>query len=92
MALGEDHVDRRLIRTAEGTSAAHFTPGDWALLVVPALIWGSSFLLIAVGLESLAPGTVTWLRMVFGFTALAWLPATRRVRIDPADRGRVALV
>ena len=26
-------------------------PVDWALLAVPGLVWGSSFYLIAVGLE-----------------------------------------
>ena len=28
-------------------------PVDWALLAVPGLVWGSSFYLIAVGLETL---------------------------------------
>ncbi|MCU1452724.1 MAG: family transporter [Acidimicrobiales bacterium] len=82
----------RLIATAEGTSTERFTPRDWGLLVVPSLVWGSSFLLIAEGLATLAPGTITWLRMVFGFAALAFLPATRGVHIAPGDRRRIALV
>lgn len=78
--------------TSEGTSVHPFTPADWGLLLAPALIWGSSFLLIAEGLESLEPGVVTWLRVIFGFLALTPVPAVRRVRIDPEDRLRVALI
>ncbi|MCU1354122.1 MAG: family transporter [Acidimicrobiales bacterium] len=92
LTAGGTARSRRLISTAEGTSSAHFSARDWVLLLIPAAVWGSSFLLIAVGLDALAPGTITWLRMVFGFAALACLPATRRVRIEPADRRRIALV
>jgi drug/metabolite transporter (DMT)-like permease len=83
---------RRLLTTAEGVSAAAFTPVDWMLLLTASLIWGSSFLLIAEGLESLAPGTVTWFRIIFGWLALATLPGTRGVQIDPIDRPRIAIV
>ncbi len=82
----------RLIATSEGTSTAAFSSRDWLLLSIPALIWGSSFLLIAEGLESLEPGTVTWLRIVFGFAALSCFPSSRRVSIAPEDRTRVLLV
>ncbi len=82
----------RLIATAEGSSHERFSTTDWALLLTSATIWGSSFLLIAIGLDSLAPGTITWLRIMFGFAALSTLPATRRVRIAREDRARVALV
>lgn len=83
---------RRLISTAEGTSDQPFTPTDWALLTVPAVVWGSSFLLMAIGLESFRPGVVTWMRMLFGFLALATVPAARRTRIEAGDRPRIALV
>ena len=46
----------RLISTSEGSSTAAFAPLDWGLLAAAAAIWGSSFLLIAEGLESLEPG------------------------------------
>ena len=82
----------RLPATAEGTSAAPFTPLDWGLVAVPSVIWGASFLLIAEGLESLEPGVVAWLRIAFGFAALAVIPAARRTRIDRTDLPRVALL
>ncbi|CAN5908535.1 DMT family transporter [soil metagenome] len=83
---------RRLVGTAEGTTSAPFTPADWGLLLIPALVWGSSFLLIAEGLESYQPGTITWLRIILGFVALAGVPAARRTRIDRHDWPRVALL
>ena len=54
-----------------------FQPLDWVLFVVPGLIWGSSFFLIAVGLESLSPGLITPLRVLLGFATLSVLPASR---------------
>lgn len=58
---------------------------DWALFVGVSLIWGSSFLLIAIGLESLHPGLITWMRVGFGALALAAFPSTRR-KIETSDR------
>lgn len=43
---------------------------DWVLLGSLALIWGSSFMLMAVGLRSLHPGMITWLRVGSGAVAL----------------------
>jgi drug/metabolite transporter (DMT)-like permease len=51
--------------------------GDWIALSLPGLIWGSSFFLIAEGLESFDPFLVTWLRIVFGLLVVASMPATR---------------
>ena len=51
---------------------------DWALLVLPGLIWGASFLFIAEGLEALAPDGVTFVRIAIGFLTLSLIPAARR--------------
>ncbi|HEY3742749.1 MAG TPA: DMT family transporter [Bryobacteraceae bacterium] len=51
---------------------------DWALLALPGLIWGASFLFIAQGLEAVAPDGVTFLRFVIGFAALSLVPGARR--------------
>jgi len=82
----------RLISTSEGTSAHPFTPADWGLLLIPSVVWGASFLLIAEGLEAFEPGVVTLLRIVFGFAALAAIPAARHSRIERQDWPRIALV
>lgn len=82
----------RLLVTSEGTHAEAFQPFDWLLVATAALIWGSSFLFIAIGLEHFEPGVVTWGRIAFGALALWSLPVARRVRIDRRDRRRVVLV
>ena len=50
---------------------------DWSLLATAALIWGSSFLFIAEGLEVFDPGLVTFLRIAFGTAVLSAVPAAR---------------
>ena len=54
-----------------------FGPLDWTLLAGVALVWGSSYLLIEIGLESLEPAVVTWARVTLGFLVLAGFPAAR---------------
>ena len=80
----------RLPVTAEGRSSAAFEPFDWALIAIASAVWGSSFLLIAEGLETLEPGVVAFGRLAFGFLALTLVPRARRTRIDPVDRPRIA--
>lgn len=57
--------------------ASAFAPQDWALLFGIALTWGSSFLFIAIGIETLSPGLLTLLRLLFG---AATLGVVRRAR------------
>jgi drug/metabolite transporter (DMT)-like permease len=73
---------------------AAFTPRDWGLLAGVALMWGSSFLLIEIGLDDLRPTAVTWLRILFGALTLACLPAARRpiARADWPAVGLLGLV
>jgi drug/metabolite transporter (DMT)-like permease len=79
----------RLLTTAHGTNREAFTLQDWGLFVGLALIWGSSFLFIAIGLDAFHPGVVTLLRVAFGAAFLALIPRTRATRIDREDLGRV---
>lgn len=79
-----------MLKTSHGTNRLAFTPADWGLFVALGLIWGSSFLWIAIGLDSFHPGLVTWLRVGFGAGVMALLPRARRGRIETADRPRVA--
>src|SRR6185436_15694798 len=62
---------------------------NWALLVVPGVIWGASFLFIAEGLAAVSPNGVTFLRILIGFASLSLVPAARRP-ILAADRPRAA--
>jgi drug/metabolite transporter (DMT)-like permease len=48
---------------------------DWLLIAIPGLIWGTSFLFIAEGLEAVGPNGVTWLRLMIGFLTLSFFPA-----------------
>jgi drug/metabolite transporter (DMT)-like permease len=64
---------------------------DWGLFVALGVIWGSSFLLIAIGLDDFHPGFITWARIGLGAAALALLPGARS-RIDRADRARVVVL
>jgi drug/metabolite transporter (DMT)-like permease len=52
--------------------------GDLALLVVPGVIWGASFLFIAEGLAAVAPNGVTFSRIVIGFLTLSLFPSARK--------------
>ena len=65
---------------------------DWSLFIAISLIWGSSFLLIAMGLEGLTPGMVTLARVGSGAATLLVLRAVGGAGSAPiarSDRGRV---
>ncbi len=61
------------------------------MLVGIALIWGSSFLLIEISLESLQPTVISWLRITLGFAALTVVPAARQP-LQRADYPKVAVI
>ncbi len=82
---------RTLITTAQGTHQQAFGPVEWGLLAFVAGVWGSSFLLIAIGLDAFAPGVVTFGRILFGMLGLAVVPAAR-TPIEREDWPTVALV
>ena len=82
----------RLSLTAEGTSAATFGTTDWGLVLGASAIWGASFLFIAEGLETLAPGLVTVLRIAFGWLVLTTVRRARTTRVDRDDWPRLVVV
>jgi drug/metabolite transporter (DMT)-like permease len=77
--------------TAHGTSVHAYTLEDWGILALIALIWGSSFLFMEIGLRSFAPGVVTLARIGLGTVTLALL-ARARTPVDREDWGRIALL
>ncbi len=77
--------------TARGSNLDAFGATEWGLLVGIALIWGSSFFFIEIGLESFAPGVVTVARVALGTGALA-LVKRARLPIDRSDIPRVVVL
>lgn len=65
-----------------------FASTEWLLFAAIGLIWGSSFVLIKIGLEAFHPGLITWARVGLGALALAVMPAARRP-IEKKDRRRI---
>jgi drug/metabolite transporter (DMT)-like permease len=82
----------RILSTSHGTNREAFTASDWGLFLGLAMIWGSSFLFIAIGLDAFHPGLVTLLRVGLGSAFLALIPRTRAVKIDREDLPKVILI
>lgn len=90
-AVAPPPARRRLVETSGGTITDAFGLTEWGLLGGIAVIWGSSFLLMEIGLETFRPGVVTMVRVALGALALALV---RRARgpVDRDDLPRVALL
>jgi drug/metabolite transporter (DMT)-like permease len=84
-------VSRRLLETGRGSRTGSFGATEWLLLAGVALIWGSSFLFIDIGLQALEPGVIAVARVALGVAALSLVPAARRP-IGREDRARVAFL
>jgi drug/metabolite transporter (DMT)-like permease len=82
----------RLLTTSHGTNREAFTATDWTLFLSLSLIWGSSFLFMAIGLDSFHPGLVTLGRVGLGALFLTLIPKTRAVKIDREDWGRIVIL
>ncbi|MFV2062630.1 MAG: DMT family transporter [Chloroflexota bacterium] len=91
MASPSARVRSSLPATSSGTNAHAYTLGDWGLLAVIALIWGSSFVLMEFGLRSFGPGVITLSRIALGTATLA-LFARARAPVEREDWGRIALL
>ncbi len=78
----------KLFAASTAANEGEFTPGDWVLFLAIAGIWGSSFFFIAVGLEVMPPGFITFARVGLGALAVSLLPR-RRVAVLPADHKRI---
>lgn len=79
----------RFLTTSHGTNREAFLALDWTLFLSLSLIWGGSFLFMAIGLDAFHPGLVTWLRVGFGAMFMALLPQARRAKLPAGDRRRV---
>lgn len=70
--------------TNVGSRPAAYGPREWALTLAVGVIWGSVFLWIAIGVDSLSPSVVAFGRVALGALALLAFPQARR-RIARAD-------
>lgn len=77
--------------TISGSSSAAFSRSEWALLGGVALMWGSSFLLMDLALDSLDPGVIATIRLLLGVATLAVFPRAR-TPVARADLPRIALL
>jgi drug/metabolite transporter (DMT)-like permease len=84
-------MSRRLLEAGSGSRTEAFGAQEWLLLSGIALIWGSSFLFIDIGLAAFRPGVIALARLTLGVAALALFPAARRP-VDRADLPRVAFL
>ena len=80
-----------VLTTARGTRPEAFGLTEWCLLAAVALIWGSSFLWIEIGLEHFSPPVVALARIVLGAACLACFPGSR-ARVERADWPRLVLL
>ena len=85
--------DPRPTRASAGAldTGARFGPLEWALSGLMALIWGSSFWLIAVAIDDVEPAVVPLARVAFGALALLAIPAAR-VRLPAREYPRVVML
>ena len=83
--------ERSLPTTKRGTHRDAFGTTEWGLLAGVALIWGSSFVFMAIGLDSFNPGVITLARIALGAMTLAVF-SKARAPIERQDRPRVYLL
>ncbi len=86
-----DDTRSTLPTTTRGTNSEAFGTAEWGLLAGVALIWGSSFVFMAIGLDAFNPGVITLTRIILGAMTLAVFPKARTA-IDKQDLGRVFLL
>jgi drug/metabolite transporter (DMT)-like permease len=81
----------RVLTTAQGTRPEAFGPAEWGLLSAVALMWGSSFLWIDIGLEAFRPPVIAVARIVMGALALGFIRRSR-ASVAREDWPRVVLL
>ncbi|HEV2905714.1 MAG TPA: DMT family transporter [Actinomycetota bacterium] len=81
----------RVITTSPGTRTEAFGLVEWSLLAGIGLMWGSSFIFVAEGLEAFEPGLVTLLRIALGTATVAIARRARRP-VAREDWGRIAVL
>lgn len=81
-------VDKAARMIGERSDRAAYGSVEWLLFAAVGTIWGSSYVLIKIGLEAFHPGVITFARVALGAGALQALARDRLV-VDPRDRAKV---
>jgi drug/metabolite transporter (DMT)-like permease len=81
----------RVLSTSSGTVTEAFGAPEWGLLSIIAVIWGSSFLFMDIGLEAFRPGVITVARVGLGAAAVALVPRAR-ARVAREDLPTIGLL
>lgn len=81
----------RVLSSSHGLNRDRFSLVDWLLFIGIGLIWGSSFVLIEIGLDGFSPGLLTWIRVMTG-AAVLWVIPRARSPIEREDRARILLL
>lgn len=76
---------------ASADTGERFGTEEWAMSAAIALVWGSSFLLIAIAIDYVATPVVPMARLFFGTIALLVIPSARK-RIERSDYKRVVFL
>ena len=76
---------------ASADTGAQFGTEEWAMSAAIALVWGASFLFIAIAIDYVATPVVPMARLFFGAMALLVIPSARK-RIDRSDYKRVVFL
>lgn len=87
-------TQERAIEEVQAGPSLHleaFTPTDWLLLIGTALMWGSSFVWIEIGLEAFAPALIALIRLIFGALTLIFFRKAR-TPVDRSDLRTIALL
>ena len=85
-------MSNQILTTSHGTNREAFHPQDWGLFLGLSAIWGSSFLLMAIGLDAFHPGLVTWLRLGFAALFMTMLPQARQAKVPRSEGRRIAVL
>jgi drug/metabolite transporter (DMT)-like permease len=82
---------RRILTTAEGTRSGSFGVVEWGLFIFCGLVWGGSFLLIAISADHFASAVVAFIRVALGALIVAVAPGAW-AKVDSRDMPRIILV
>ncbi len=80
-----------VLTTSSGTRSEAFGTSEWSLLAAIAAMWGSSFLLMDVALDSMRPALIALIRIATGALAIG-LVRRSRSRVDREDLPRIMVL